>query len=489
VAFTKTPTQDTYDTKRFPLVGQALQRNGTDALKDQRLLNCYVEQIKAQVSDAKKFYVKKRQGLTQKAVAVLPSRGIVYEPTTGKHFVVWGNELYSWNGTTLSIISTAIPGSWDTAVGFTVHLSTTVQVIMLTGVFGFVIDPVSNVLTQITDPDFPTPHLPYPQSMDGYVFVAKANTADIYNSDLDDPFSWTPGNFITAEMYPDYITALTKNNNYIIAVGQGSMEFFFDAGTATGSPLARNESAVQQFGTPAPDSVVQTEKEVILVGDTGNGGYTVWMVEGFKAEEVGTEAVRLVLNAVPASSISTVNAMCIRVGGHKFYILNIPSADRTFVLDCDSKLWSEWSTTVGETQTVFMGRFGADSNSGYPLLQSKDGGLLMEMNETAYQDINANIKMQFPTLRLDFDSLKRKGCSKIAVAGDWPLDTTSTMYLEWSDDDYRTWSPQRALPLSTNYPWTRRCGRFTRRALRFTHTDAVPVRLEACEMDLDMGVS
>lgn len=489
MAFTKTPTQDTYDTKRFPLVGMPMQRNGTDALKDQRLLNCYAEQIKAQVTEAKKYFVKKRWGLT----AVLSpgsgvSRGCIYEPTTNRIFFVVGPNLYTYDGITTTLMSSSIPDS-PNSVGFTTHLTSAVSVVLLTGTAGYVINPVAVTFTQIVDADFPNPHIPYPISMDGYLFVAKKFTADIYNSDLDDPMSWTPGNFITAEMYPDYITAMTKNNNYVIAVGQGSMEFFYDLGTVSGSPLQRNESAVQQFGTPAPDSVIQTENQVFLVGSTGNGGRTVWMVEGFKAEDIGTEAVRNALNDV-GTNIGQVNGYCLRVDGHKLMVWRLPSTNRTFVYDQDSKLWAEWSTTSGVDQVVFTGKYACDSALGFPyLMTDATNGVIVTMNDTAYQDLSATIKMQFTTLKLDFENMNRKVCSRLAVFGDWPLNTTSSITVEWSDDDYRTWSTPRTIQLSVDYSWTRNCGRFRRRALRFTHVDATPLRLEGCEMNIDLGVS
>lgn len=488
MAFTKTPTQSTYDTKRFPLAAQPQQRNGLDELKDQRLLNCYVEAVKAQVSDAKKLYIKKRPGLANIANPGLGiARGIIYEDTTKKHFMVIGTRVFSWNGSTLVQITTVPPA--NTPVGFTVHLTTTVSVVLLTGNQGYVINPVSDTFTQIVSGNFPVPHLIYPQSMDGYLFVVKADTADIYNSDLDDPISWSPGNFITAEMYPDYIVALTKNNNYIIAVGSGSMEYYYDLGNASGSPLQRNESAVQQFGTPAPNSVVQTEKEIILVGSTGNGGRTVWNVEGFKADEIGTEAVRLCLDAL-GDNIDTINAYCVRTAGHKMYVLRMPTLSRTWVYDWDSKLWSEWSSTVLGVQEAFMGLYAADSSNGSPLmLTDEDQTRLVSLNNDVYQDTTSPIQMQFTTLKLDFDNMNRKTCSRLALIGDWPLNTTSTITVDWSDDDYRTWSAPRTLQLSTNNPFIRRLGRFRRRALRFTHTDNVPVRLEFCEMDLNMGNS
>jgi len=69
---------------------------------------------------------------------------------------------------------------------------------------------------------FPSPHVPAPVFMDGFLFLAKAGTQDVYNSNLDDPLNWTPGDFFTAEMYPDRIVSLSKNNNYLYAIGTNS---------------------------------------------------------------------------------------------------------------------------------------------------------------------------------------------------------------------------------------------------------------------------
>lgn len=489
MAFTKTPTQDTYDTKRFPIVGMPQQRNGLDFDKDQRFLNCFVEAIKAQVTEAKKYYLKKRSGLKlMNSPAAGIARGMVYEDTTQQLFFVVGTTLYAYNGVSTTSISTGITGS--DPVGFTVHLTSTVSVVLLNGTTGWVINPVGNTITQITDPDFPTPHLPFPISMDGYLFVVKANTADIYNSDLDDPLAWDPSQFITAEMYPDNIVCLTKNNNYVIAVGTGSMEYFYDIGNATGSPLQRNDSAVQQMGTPAPYSVIQTEKEVALIGTTQNGGRTVWIVEGFKAEEAATEAVRMSLNDLE-DNINTVNAFCIRIEGHKFYVMRLPTQNRTWCYDFDTKLWSEWSSLSGDTQVEFKGKYASDSQFGFPYMLGDESpnAKLYLLEDRTYQDDGNAITMQVTTLKLDFDNMNRKDMYRASVFGDWPLDGDSTLTMEWSDDDYRTWSNPRTIDITSDFPWTRRLGKFRRRAFRLTHTDNTPLRLEGIEVDINNGTS
>ena len=464
-----------------------MQRNGFDELKDQRFLNCFTEQIKAQITDAKKYYTKKRNGLNKRATQAGTTRGCIYEDTTKRMYFVVGTTIYSYDGTNIVTIQTGIAAGGN--VGMTIHLSTIVQVIILTGTQGWVINPVAQTAAQIVDADFPNPHVPYPVSLDGYLFVAKADSADIYNSDLDDPFLWDASQFISAEMYPDHIVCLAKNNNYVVAIGTGSMEYFYDIGNATGSPLQRNDSAVQQMGTNAPDSVVQTEKEIVMVGSTANGGRTVWMVEGFKADEIGTEAVRMSLNLL-GQDLGTVNAYCIRITGHKFYVLRLPTQNQTWVYDFDSKLWHEWSSTnlAGTAQETFLGKFGTDSQFGYPLMMGASGEIYL-MDETTYQDDGRAIRTQITTLKLDFDNMNRKDMSRLSIFGDWPLDTTSTLTVEWSDDDYRTWSNPRTIQLSTQLPVTRRLGKFRRRAFRLTHTDNTPFRVEGMEVDINNGAN
>ena len=448
MAFTKTPEQSTYKTQRFPVVGAPQQRTGqySSYIKDQRFMNCYPEVIKEETLKAAAFFLRKRPGMsTAFSIDAGEGRGIIFDPTTQFIFGVTGNKLWRWNNSVVDII--AVLATSTGSVGFTTHLTTSQSIILLDGINGYVIIPSTGAVTQITDVDFPTPHIPDPVSMDGYVFVAKATTADIYNSDLDDPFSWTPGNFITAEMYPDNIVALSKNNNYLYAVGTNSIEFFFDAGVATGSPLQRNDSAVLQFGTPAPGSVTQTEKEVVVIGSTDNGGRTVWLIDGFKAEEIALEPVKLALDAED-SSIAFATCYCIRTSGHKFYVLSLKNSNRTFVYDFDEKLWHEWDGTndANTARGLFRGVYASDSQHGNPYLQDINNGKVYSLREDVYQDDTRDIVMQFTTQKIDFDSMNRKDFYRFSIFGDWPTNVdTANIVLDWTDDDYRTFQGNRTI--------------------------------------------
>ena len=70
----------------------------------------------------------------------------------------------------------------------------------------------------------------------GYTFVVKVGSADIYNSNNDNPMAWTAGDYISTEMLPDTVIRIGKLNNYLIAFGSASIEYFWDARTSQQLP-------------------------------------------------------------------------------------------------------------------------------------------------------------------------------------------------------------------------------------------------------------
>lgn len=81
-----------------------------------------------------------------------------------------------------------------------------------------------------------------PVFLDGFLFWYRALTNEIYHSNFDDPFTYTPGNFITANIESGVIVNLAKLKNYLVAFKTTGIEFFYNAGNPSGSVLARNDS-------------------------------------------------------------------------------------------------------------------------------------------------------------------------------------------------------------------------------------------------------
>ena len=467
-------------TQRFSFIGSPQQRNGTFT-KDQRFLNMYPELISSPISDGKKYYLKKRPGVA--LFTQYPSgagRGIFYWLAANSYLVAIGNKLYM-NSTAILTMNTSAGN-----VGFAEFKNDSEDLMFFCdGLHGYTITP-AGVVSIITDSNFPTPHIPTPIFLDGYIFLASPLTQTIHNSMLLDPTTWPSDGFIDAEMFPDYIQGLAKVQNYIAAVGTNSIEWFYDNANATGSPLQRNAPAVSQFGTPAPGTVVQTEKELILVGQTANGGRTVWLIDGFQPKELADAPVREALD-LEGINLANANAYTLQCSGHKWYVLNLLQNLRTFVYDFDEQMWHEWTT--GSLQQQFFYGWAADSNSGSPILLHYNDGSTVTMNPGFFDDRGQAINCVVTTVKIDFDTVKRKRIYRLSLVTDgFPSNAVVPMTVSWSDDDYNTFTPGTTLNISGGYSTITQLGYTRRRAFRFQFTQAFPLRLEAFELDITQEV-
>lgn len=465
-----------YHTQRFSFIGSPQQRDGT-ATKDQRFLNMYPELIKSPITDGKKYYLKKRPGIaTFVNFPVAEGRGIYYWPTTANYYTVVGNTLFAGSTPIFTLTTTTGP------VGFCEYRDDTRSLLILCdGTFGYTIT-TTNVITLIPTANFPSPHIPNPVYLDGYIFLAAANSQTIHNSKLQDPNTWPSDGFIDVEMFPDNLVALAKVQNYIAAVGIQSIEWFYDNANATGSPLQRNAPAVAQFGSPAALTVNQTEKELILVGQTGNGGRTVWILDGFQPSEIANEPVREALD-LEGTNISLAWANTIQCSGHKWYILSLFGNQRTFVYDFEEKMWHEWSTGLG--QSTFDWKFAADSGNGSPVFLGRANGQTVSLSPTLYTDIGLPINCSVLTSKLDFDTVKRKRIYRLSLVADSPDGPTSTpMLVSWTDDDYNTYNPATTLMIGSGYSTITQLGYMRRRAFKFVYQQPWPLRMESFELDI-----
>lgn len=469
-------------TQRFSFVGNPQQRDAT-YLKDQRFVNVYPELIKSPITDGKKYYLKKRPGLfpvfTNPSGGAGEGRGLFF--WNGFTYQVIGNRVYKGGNLMVVVLNTTTG-----PVGFTVFQNDvgTRVLCLADGHDLWIFDALDNITNA---PGVPVPHVPMPVFMDGYLFLAQANTNVIWNSNLNDPHTWPTDGFLNAEMYPYSIQALIKSMNYVIAVTEGSIEFFYDNANATGSPLQRNAPAVSQLGTPAPWTVNQTEKEMILVGTTEAGGRTVWFIDGFQPKEIGIEPIREALD-LEADAIVQARAFTIQSAGHKWYVLNLYHNQRTFVFDFDEQMWHEWTSGVG-LQGVFLGTFAFDGGDGYPFVQFQSNGFIYELTPDVFTDAGNDIVCWITTIKIDFDSIKRKRWFRLSIIGDSPNGDNNTMLgVQFSDDDYNTWSGERALQMNGDYSTITNLGISRRRAFRFIYDEPFALRLEAFEVDITQEV-
>lgn len=483
MAFDRTPSQSTYQTKIIKLINQWETRDKSGT-KDNDTINCYYELVKNRSSQDNEYYVTSRDGTTvyPHNVGSTNIRGIHYWEDLDKLFIAHDALITIVTGSTGAFITTITPGfaAGTTEVGFTEFNYDTgvVKVVVTDGTVLGTIDS-SNVFAASMDVDLPVPHQPFPVFLDGYLFIIHSGTADIFNSDLNNPLAYTAGNFITAEMLPDTLIRIARLNNYLVAFGSMSIEYFWDAANPTGSPLQRNDTPVKLIGYIG--GLANYGNKLFFVGNTDSTVPELFMLEDFKIESLGIPPLRRYIAPFFISTGATLS-----FGGHDFYVLNMGTL--TYIVDIETKLWTRLSyKQIGSFPIKFsvaipLSGYGTSSL----VVQSGSASMSTFRADTFYDD-----GVDFtPTIITDnemFESYRKKFVGKISVIADRPTNS-SYVTVYWTDDDYQTWSTGRQIPLNQDYPRLNAAGSFRRRAHKLIHTGNARFRVQRLELDVNMGI-
>lgn len=331
---------------------------------------------------------------------------------------------------------------------------------------------------------FLTPHVPVPTFIDGYIVLASGS--DVYNCVLDEPTRWDASNYLTAEMFPDAIVGLARQNNQVVVFGTSSVEFFYDAANINGSPLARNDSTTIQIGCAAPYALYQNENTFMFIGQSESGGRAAWLVTGFQPKKISDEFVDRILDA--EVDMSDCRGYGIRTMGHLFFVLNLPTLNKTLVYDTDEKLWHEWSSNNAGAHAVFAYNQNTDNLTGSAYLLHNANGTLYKLDTAAYQDDATAILVELQTNKFDMDTYNRKFMHNIKMVGD-RAETGNSVDVKWSDDDYQTWSSVKTIALTDDFPNFARLGSYRRRAFNIRNALNYFLRLEALEVTYTEGES
>jgi hypothetical protein len=233
-------------------------------------------------------------------------------------------------------------GTFDGTSG-TVNLSTTdtwANPTTVTGT-GFI---------QITDPDYPEETVRGICYLDGTYYVMTPEAA-IHGSDINDPFTWSALNVIQANAEPDLGIALFRQLNLLCAFGEYSTQFFYDAGNPTGSPLLPYSSANLEVGCASAESIAQAENTLFYIGKARQKGRTIYKLDGTNlSPSLSNPFIDRILDS---DDLENVRSFFIKISGHGFYILTLPTSEITLIYDVNTGMWAKW--TQQEAGTAVTG--------------------------------------------------------------------------------------------------------------------------------------
>jgi hypothetical protein len=267
-----------------------------------------------------------------------------------------------------------------------------------------------------------------------------------------------------------------------VVVGNQSIEYFWDAAIATGSPLQRNDTPIKLSGVIG--GMATLGNNIYLIASNNTSQPDVFMIEDFKMKSVGNEAIRKHLASIVIANVTTIKGAFVSINGHDFYVMNTGS--KCYAMDIESKLWVRWGYQTNDN-FAFTYWINIETLNGYKTVFSLVGdSAVYHTSSSLYQDNSVTFPCIVVTENEEFDTMRQKTMSRLIVWADTP-SASSIGLLQWTDDDYITYNTGQSVDLFHERPNVNRLGRFRQRAFKFTYTQNQPLRLHGFEAELNMG--
>jgi hypothetical protein len=152
------------------------------------------------------------------------------------------------------------------------------------------------------------------------------------------PLVFDPLTVAPADGSPDGVVAINVDHRQMWVFGTDSVEVWYNAGL-TGFPLTPVQGAFNEIGCAAPFSVAKLDNALFWLGTDARGQGIVYKNNGYSGVRVSTHAIEYAI--AQYGNISDAVAYTYQQEGHAFYVLNFPSASKTWVYDVSVQAWHE----------------------------------------------------------------------------------------------------------------------------------------------------
>ena len=142
----------------------------------------------------------------------------------------------------------------------------------------------------------------------------------------------------SADGSPDGVVAINVDHRQMWVFGTDSVEVWYNAGLAN-FPLTPVQGAFNEIGCAAPYSVAKLDNALFWLGTDARGQGIVYKNNGYSGVRVSTHAIEYAI--AQYGNISDAVAYTYQQEGHAFYVLNFPSASKTWVYDVSVQAWHE----------------------------------------------------------------------------------------------------------------------------------------------------
>lgn len=379
-------------------------------------------------------------------------------------------------------------GTINTSIGLVSMATNGLDVIIVDGINGYLVNFITNILSQITAADFPN-GVKYVDYLNGIYIVAGNGTQNFYGSARYDGTSWDALSFGIADHKPDLLIRPVVNGSDLLNFGTESVEYWNDTGEAD-FPIERSGNAFLDVGCLAANSIRRLGSSVLFLGQTYQGKGVVYQIDGYSPKRISNHGIEFAISQW--TNADTAYAWAYSEEGHNFYVLSCVGCPESLVYDITTNMW--------HTRTWFNdGQHFSDRANTYAFFNGKhivgdfDNGNIYELSLDVYVDDVYPIVREFTSQhtvtgkRAFYSLIELRMESGVGLSngqGSDPLINLST-----SEDNGRVWGSERQARIGalgeylTRIYWTR-CGSGFSKSFRVRMSDPVKVVMTGARMEV-----
>ena len=458
------------------------------------------------------------------------ARGIYYWEQNTKLYIVHDNDVYPANQSATAL------GQITAGTERVTMLETigTPRMVILDAENdeGWVVSTAES-LTQIstagagTYDHFPTEICHGGTILDGYLFVMDEDGI-IYNSDVDDPTTFNALSFLEAERDNDKGVYLGKHHDHVVAFGTRTIEFFYDAGNATGSPLNRRTDVSYNIGCADGLGVWENGDIIYFIGSNSSGQLQVYKLENFQVTPISNDSMNsYITQGLTQSGLNVVMNGLSAMGKDTllmtvYTLVGSPTAITpkiTISFDTASGLWGFWKTSLNSHTTfpvmAWTKRTGGQSatlraRTGEGILYNgdviaindklipvdtslasdgvySDGVYDDDIYSTGASDVGTNISIVIRTGLQDGGTSAYKFQNRLTLNLE-STDSTQTVTIKESDELADNFSTGNEIDISQMRKEIHQGGRFVKRNYQLEYNGSEQIFVEYLDVDVSVGL-
>jgi hypothetical protein len=350
----------------------------------QRCINLFVEKVPDETKEGVHAVHLLRPGLRFLAAppAPAPGRGI-FTTTTGDLFAVIGINVYyiDPNFTFTQIGQLQTPALTPVSISDNGQNALVVDGSASGYATNLATRPITAAnFTQVGDPNFlGADRVDF---IDSFLIMNQPGTPNWYST-LSNQIAFNALDFGAKTASPDPIATIVAVQREAWLIGTRKGEVWYNAG-AQGFTFQSVTGVIIEHGTIAKYSIAKQDVKVYWLSQSPEGNRMALSNDGRAAVRISTHAIEFEWKKY--TRVDDAIGGCYQTGGHAFYLIHFPTADKTWVYDEATKQWHERNYcdpngTLHRTREAFYA-FAYDTN----LALDWANGTLYAIDSSVYTD-------------------------------------------------------------------------------------------------------